>query len=360
MSHNVETMAYVGATPWHGLGHRVADAITLDEFLKVAGLEWEIELQQLAIAATGRPVDDRYAIVRKTDQKILDVGASSRWQPRQNRELFDFFRGFCADGGATIETAGSLKGGRLIWALADLHEEFVVNGDGRDRVKGYLLLGCSHEVGRGLVARVVTIRVVCNNTFSAAMSGSAKIEARWSHVGAWDPSAAAEQLGLVRANVHELEAEAHKLHALKLGESDVIRVLAPVFQRSWTAGPEDAARLLEKWEAGNKSIKAGPDQAAALLAAEAPRSIDGSADAVAMLLARPELMSPVMQSVMVSYRDAPGAEVGTGWGVLNGVTHYLDHVSRGDNADGRLASAWVGKGARQKQAVARTLSEMAA
>jgi hypothetical protein len=46
-----------------------------------------------------------------------------------------------------------------------------------------------------------------------------------------------------------------------------------------------------------------------------------------------------------SYISAPGACPGSGYGVLQGATHYLDHVRGGSD---RLASAWFGQGANLK------------
>ena len=44
-------------------------------------------------------------------------------------------------GGFALETAGVLKGGKKLWALAKTGEEFLLRGG--DRVKGYLLLATS-------------------------------------------------------------------------------------------------------------------------------------------------------------------------------------------------------------------------
>ena len=42
MAHNVETMAYTGQVPWHGLGKKVPSDLTSDQMLQAAGLDWEV------------------------------------------------------------------------------------------------------------------------------------------------------------------------------------------------------------------------------------------------------------------------------------------------------------------------------
>ena len=38
----VETMAYAGELPWHGLGTKVPQDLSTDEFIKQAGLDWTV------------------------------------------------------------------------------------------------------------------------------------------------------------------------------------------------------------------------------------------------------------------------------------------------------------------------------
>ena len=43
MAHLIDTMAYTGQTPWHGLGNILPAKQSLDIWLKAAGMEWTIE-----------------------------------------------------------------------------------------------------------------------------------------------------------------------------------------------------------------------------------------------------------------------------------------------------------------------------
>src|SRR5262245_10404285 len=113
MSHEVETMAWTGATPWHGLGAQVIGLKTVDEWLEIAGLNWEVEMQELFLP-DGRRAGSQCALVRKSDGKCLTF-ASENWKPAQNRDLIQFARDYVEVGGAKVETIGSLNGGRNVW-----------------------------------------------------------------------------------------------------------------------------------------------------------------------------------------------------------------------------------------------------
>ena len=42
MAHAVETMAYAGQVPWHGLGKKVSTDMTPDQMADEAGLNWTV------------------------------------------------------------------------------------------------------------------------------------------------------------------------------------------------------------------------------------------------------------------------------------------------------------------------------
>jgi hypothetical protein len=68
-------------------------------------------------------------------------------------------------------------------------------------------------------------------------------------------------------------------------------------------------------------------------------------------------ITPRVKTIMGAYKNAPGADPGNGWGALNAVTYFADHIaSRTD--DKRLTNAWLGKTANQKQKVLAELLEM--
>jgi hypothetical protein len=42
---NVQTMAYYGPPPWHGLGTEVRKGVAAEEVILAAGLDWTVELR---------------------------------------------------------------------------------------------------------------------------------------------------------------------------------------------------------------------------------------------------------------------------------------------------------------------------
>ena len=110
--------------PWHGLGVPVSDDMSPEEMMIAAGLDWDVEKVDTFIRYKGDNVaTGQQALVRSTDGKILtQVGPG--WNPVQNSEAFDFFTEFVNAGDMVMDTAGSLKDGRLVWALADVKDGF--------------------------------------------------------------------------------------------------------------------------------------------------------------------------------------------------------------------------------------------
>lgn len=311
MTHLVETMAYTNETPWHGLGHYVAEAPSVKKMLELAQLNWKVERKPMTI--DGREVPGFAALVRDRDGSVLDV-VGSRYTPSQNAEVFEFFNEFVEAGGATMETAGALRGGRYVWGLASLNAKFKMRNN--DVVKGYLLLVNPHEQGKSLIVRFTPVRVVCNNTLTLALRTAGQ-EFRMNHRNAFDQTMIArakETLDIARDQLGEFERNARLLQKLNLSRADAIRILAPVYQ---------------------------PDTDPALIVGDF------------------NVAKPRMKSVMDILERAPGAEPNTGWGVLNAVTYYADHVaSRSD--DKRLTNAWLGRTAGQKETVLEKLLELAA
>lgn len=312
----VQTMAYLGETPWHGLGNKLTEAVGVDEMTKAAGLDWAVAQHPMFIEVDGKrvAVPNKVAVTREDNHDILSV-SSKQWKPFQNRDLMEFFREYVEAGAATLETAGSLKEGKLIWALANINKGFTLNG--RDQVNGYLLLSNSHEPGSSIRVMTTMVRVVCQNTLTLA-HGEGNDMYRQSHVKDFDLASAKATVEFAREGVelHKMEAEA--LMSLKMSAYDTVRTLATHFQPEMSKTEQD----------------------------------------INILLANPEAQSPVFSEVLHSVVMAPGAMPENAWGVLNGVTHYADHVA-GRSSSSRLLNSTFGRLAKVKTDVRRDLLEMA-
>jgi phage/plasmid-like protein (TIGR03299 family) len=313
MAHEVETMAYANALPWHGLGAKVSDDLSADQFLVAAGLDWEVKMHPL-VAQVGDElvkVPNKFALIRDKDNKVMTV-ASSSWNPVQNRELIGTMDKYVTAGGAKLETAGSLRDGSVIWGLANLGHEFEVRKG--DKVKGFLLITGSHTVGTATKIRTTTVRVVCANTLAMAERSTNQVHFSQNHLKPFDMAKAQESIEKAHEELAACERRFKTIAALKLGVDDMLtKVLAPIFAA----------------EAKEEDVLSDPTRPAWL------------------------------KDILVSYSSAPGHEMGTGWGALNAVTHWADH-KLGHSNESRTFRSWMGDIGRKKLEVEAKLLELAA
>jgi phage/plasmid-like protein (TIGR03299 family) len=173
------SIAYTGETPWHKNGQRIAEAFDAATALREANLDYTVE--KVAIQTfDGHSIPDRYAI-RRTDTKDVLGLCAGMYKPLQNREAFSFFDGVFGKDKARFETAGVLGKGETIWLLARLPGEFTVGKS--DLIGKWLLLVNGHNTKDPVRAKFTPIRVVCQNTVNAALSGK-QSEVRIQHIGA--------------------------------------------------------------------------------------------------------------------------------------------------------------------------------
>ena len=157
MSHELEivngkvAMAWAGETPWHGLGKEIPYDLTPEQILEAASLDWEVNKIPVTYDLNGiQNPTGRSALIRSSDSKMLDI-VTDDWEPVQNAEAFGFFHEWVMAGDMNMHTAGSLHGGRMVWALAKVNDDFTLeNGD---HVEGYPLFSNPHQYGRSIDVR---------------------------------------------------------------------------------------------------------------------------------------------------------------------------------------------------------------
>ncbi len=179
MPANVQTMAYYGQVPWHGLGKRVPKDVTADQMIRSAGLDWEVEVRAARGAQTINKKEEysRYEIVRVPrlgtgEDEVLFGVVSRRYQALQNTEAFEFFDSVVSRGKAYFETAGALGEGERIWVMAKMPGAMtIVPGD---ECMKYLLLSNTHTGEGSVTVKFTTVRVVCQNTLMLAMEDGQK------------------------------------------------------------------------------------------------------------------------------------------------------------------------------------------
>ena len=177
-----DTMFAVGKRPWHGLGTVLENAPTIEEGIKIAGLDWDVSLRPIITDDAENISVDTHKIVVREDIKLPLGVVSNNYKVLQNKEAFSFFEPFIENDMATLETAGSLFNGKKVFILAKLNSDNMVV-DKNDEIEKYILLSNSHDGSQALRVGFTPIRVVCNNTLSLAENTNASQLIRVTHKG---------------------------------------------------------------------------------------------------------------------------------------------------------------------------------
>jgi len=308
MINGVAQMAYAGAVPWHGLGVKVPEDLTPDQMLEAAGLDWSVsKIPAFAEIAGKQTAIGRSALVRSNDNKILDV-VSDDWNPGQNQEAFDFFNEFVMAGDMEMHTAGSLKGGQIVWGLAKIKESFeLFKGD---QIDSYLLFSNFHKYGFSTDVRFTPIRVVCFNTLTLSLNSAVERMAKVSHRKQFVASDVKNMLGVATDKLAKYKEMAAFLGSKKAKTESVVEYFERIFPL--TTSSEE------------KKLSKNANLALSILDTQ------------------------------------PGAEYaqGTWWQPFNAVTFMTDHVM-GRSVDTRLTSSWYGSNKNLKTKALELAVEMA-
>jgi len=165
---------------WHGLGQIVSDYPTSAEALKFAGLDYTVEKRKLFTYdnenQNGNPdtdiiipeieVPNYFATIRTDSEQVLGV-VGKDYEVVQNTDAFAFFDAIVGGEGIQYETAGALGNGERIFITAKLPSYVKVGSN--DLIEQYLFLTTSHDGYGSITAAFTPVRIVCNNTLSAAL-----------------------------------------------------------------------------------------------------------------------------------------------------------------------------------------------
>jgi len=304
-------MAFVGATPWHGLGQVLQEDASIEEWQIAAGMDWTVNSSPTQFVANGN--NQIYAgqnVLYRSDNNYPLSIVSDRYNPVQPKEVLEFFRDLVDENGFKIHTAGTLQGGKKLWALAETGKfAEVCKGDG---VGGFLLLSTSCDRTLATTARFTTVRVVCNNTLTAAV-GRNQNTVSFSHISKFDHLAVKQKLG----------------NAVESFGSFML--MAQVLQRQQMNSIQ-SSEFVKALVADVSQIK---DPEYDLTKNRAYRKILSLFDCEAKGLS------------LVGH---------TKWGMLNAVTEYVDHHNPSRSSDSRLNSAWFGSGDRLKSKAVELLT----
>ena len=303
----VETMAYAGEVPWHGLGTKVSNEISVDDMLRESGLNWNVELVPVYGEFNGQRIDSTYKmLVRGSDSQVLTM-VTDTWNPVQNTEAFEFFRDFIDAGSMEMHTAGSLQNGRWVWVLAKVSDSFELFGG--DKVDSYLLFSNPHIYGRGVEIRFTPIRVVCNNTLNLSLGQKTDSKVRLNHRSVFDAELVKETLGIASEKMIKYKEMAQFLGTKSYKKEIVAEYFKDIF-------PGYSKRAIDQAN-DVKTLTEAQIEALGL-----SRNAKGALDLI---------------------ETQPGANFapGTWWNAYNAVSFMTDHVI-GRSQESRLTSSWYG------------------
>lgn len=308
MSHEIDTMMYAGAVPWHGLGKRLDKPATAEEAIVAAGLDWDVQKQPI-YTGVDRDVriKDRYVVTRTDRLEEKDGGqlavVGRDYTPLLNREAFGFLDPAVEQDEAIYHTAGSLRGGRRVWLLAKLPGYIRVVGD--DVAQKFILLSNSHDGTSAVRIGLTPIRVVCQNTLNFALAGMGGLSIRHNPDVAQRVKQAHTLIGLVNRSMASAEVAMQRMARVQLTRhrlADYLDAVSPIptdDERQRDRGLKRHQRWGELFEVG-----------------------DGNG-------------TPCVR--------------GTLWAAYNGITQWVDRESYTSRNREPLNTIWFGNGERLKR-----------
>jgi len=314
MSNGRANMAYVGETPWHGLGRELTQDAPIETWIEEAGLNWTIKSAPVTFEVGGQvqTIPQRRALYRSDTRQYLSTMSTNRYNVVQPQEILEFYRDLVGvDSAFQLETAGCLDDGKKVWALAKHKADIDLAGD---VVKPYLMLATSCDGTLQTTGMFTTVRVVCNNTLQFSLSRDTATSIKMPHTRAFNAEKMKAELGLVVEFERDFAKEMEELACRKVSEKEAKTLFGAVYERRDAKGNLVNERFVEL----------------------------------------------TTDKLMAILRHGPGAELetaaNTAWGVVNAVTHFEDHHRKANSIDSRFRSAQFGDGAKRKQRVLELLA----
>jgi phage/plasmid-like protein (TIGR03299 family) len=241
---------------WHGLGTVFTEEKTTAEMLSLASLDnWNVRLEDLA-TPSHLTSDKNYQYVLRTNPTentqtdILGV-VGERYHVMQNEDLFSFGDNIL-DGGGRWETAGSIKGGRVVFGALALERETILDPNGvADKVKTYLLINTSHDGSIAIQASITPVRVVCANTLNLALNTTRKkggvkqsFKIRHTQTASGKVAVARETLGLAHKYMDSFDVMANAMIEKEVSA----QMFNDIILAAYPKPEKDSKGAFKKWE----------------------------------------------------------------------------------------------------------------
>ncbi|WP_446890199.1 DUF932 domain-containing protein [Acinetobacter lwoffii] len=333
MAHQLEQMAYVGDTPWHGLGNQLTQQQPIEVWAKQAGMDWRIESSDVSYMAQNErgqsiimPYEEQRVLYRSDTHAPLSV-VSQRYQEVQPKEILEFYRDLTEQSGFELETAGVLKGGKKFWALARTGQSTALKG--KDVSNGYILLATACDGTLATTAQFTNIRVVCNNTLAIALRGQSSSTGvvKVPHSTKFDAEKVKQKLGISVRAWDEHMYEMKQLTQRKVTQGEAAAYFDAVFNNTSMSVADQEENIIQFY-----------------------RNVANSNPAKEQSEPNGRAMTKAMNMFNGQGRGAElSSAKDTAYGLLCSITEFADHERRAMSTDHRLNSAWFGAGAALKQ-----------
>lgn len=337
MSDNIEynditgthSMFSVQEVPWHGLGQIVNSALTSKEAIVAANLDYEVIKKQNTMHHDGVDYTSpgSFSTFRTDTKKVLGA-VGKDYTIIQNRDSFSFFDAIVGEGKAIFETAGVLGEGEQIFITAKLPKSIVL--DNIDEIEQYLLLSNAHDASRSIEVLFTPIRVVCNNTLSAALRlAKNRIKIRHTANAKDRLKEAHELLGIHSELMIEQEGMFNLIMDKQLNQSELYTYICNVFLTP--------TELNDLTHAGLRNIK----------------------DVESISTKKRNVMGTIEKY----YEEGVGQDLvttkGNLWGAYNAITGYYQNAKSFDTNDKKMRSNLYGANYNKMNTAYRVAVDMA-
>lgn len=245
-----------------------------------SGLAWEVAKRNIR-TMDGTLVPDFQAVVRTDTKAVLGV-VGRKYVPVQNVTGLEPVDALLGESGGTIQAMGELQGGRRVFAAIQLPGDFHVPGD-PTTITPWMIVANAHDGSLALSVNIMEAVIRCTNVL-VALAQRAEYRIRLIHRPGVDIRLVTAQAVIAQANGYLAESHqvAADLAARKVSEGQALGIIRAAF-------PTQAKAVAD----GDRKAR--------------PSMFDG---AVANWMTSPTIPDPLRF---------------TAWGVIQGVTEWVDH-----------------------------------
>mgnify|MGYP003133168641 CR=1 FL=1 len=335
-------------TPWHGLGHRVDPNASPEEWRRKC-IPWEVyKVPTLtkSMGSDGRFIDQSnegmFNLIRGDNGKALSA-VSDRYHVHTIESLMQIMKRLCELHDFQMETIGSLDGGKKVWALAKIAENYQLIDE---EVAPYVLLSTSYDKSTQTPARLTEVCVVCNNTLQWAEKSRPDLSI--SHKKELNPTEFVDSLAVIKSDHIAFKDLASNLVETTLSGWKISELIIKVASNGKENAVNDYARMSEDYH----REQLDPSEAATFRAVTRVKN---------------QLIAAMANS---NGHDLKARDM-TPWGVIQGVTNVVDFQSKvllpkstrenlvtsieieTKERNNRLSKSWFGTGQSLKETAVR-------